>query len=313
MTHMKYQARLVSPKEWDEALAQRIYPLYYCSWWLSASKPLLYVCYENERPVALMSCVLSLKRITTPDFCQYTGLYFLDDSLTLNSKQEVERSLFEALPRHNFLQLNYPPNTRDFLGAYWLGYRQTTRFNYVLDIRSLTDEEAFRKSISRSLRQNLKAAERKNFCYKHTLSTTQLLDVLQQNAQYKGYKSNLQTLKRLITKAIERDAADIVGLCTENGSPAMVALFIRHQRAAYLIAEGTNRELAGKVQLKSLMLMHYIQQVKESIDFIDFEGSMIEPIARIYQALGATQQAYHRIERGHKYNLYYLIKRLLRP
>lgn len=302
--------RSLSPESYATLLEGQRHPLYLTPWWLAVvlteREALRLGCYRGERCVALYTARYTAKQIITPSYCQYTGVYYLDEGLTLYEQQCITQALHAALPSHHYYHVGFAPDYTDWLGLYWLGYRQTTRYNYVWSLAELTSEEAIRQSISSSLRKNLKATVQAGFTFLPSVSTQEALEVLAQTAAYKGYKGDIPLMRRLMDEALVRGAGRLVGIQTATGQLAMVAFWVEHQGVAYLIGEGTNRERSGRYQLKVFMLMNYILLVRSLIDTIDFEGSMLEPIAKIYQALGATQSSYMSITRGRRYSLPFL-------
>ncbi|MDO4692511.1 MAG: hypothetical protein Q4A64_06545 [Porphyromonadaceae bacterium] len=310
-----YTAKRISAEQYETLLSGLVYPLYYEPWWLaeaSRGRAFYIACFSGHTCVAVFACILSYGRLITPPFCQYSGIFFLAEGLSLYEKQVISQTIHKELPKHTYYEVNYPPSYTDWLGLRWLDYKQTTRYNYIWDISGITSREELLRSISSTLRKNLKASERAGFVYVSEVSVDEAMTLLRITADHKKYQSDFALQERLIIRSAERGEGQLVGLRTpDTGQLAMVSFFVRHQRVAYLIAEGNNRTLSGRYQLKTLILLHYILQEQESIDQIDFEGSMLEPIAKIYQALGATQQSYMTITKGNKYSLSSIGARLL--
>lgn len=294
----------VSRSEWDELLSRYTYALYYASWWLdvaSSGSVRYLVARYQETPVAIMAYVYRHREVVMPPYCQYTGVHYLTDELTLGQRQQVEQALLTSLPKHSFLHLHYAPSALDFMGAYWLGYKQSLRYNYVLDLRALSAPSEFVSSITKSLRRNYRASARLQLVYDGYVPMEELLALLSSSAQVKGYKAHLNILARLIQTAREQARVRLIGLREPSGQQLVIgALWVEHQRRAYLIAEGTDRVLASRYQLKTLLLEWYITEVFDSIDMIDFEGSMLKPIAQIYQGYQALREPYHSITRGQR-------------
>lgn len=300
-----------------DLLEEREHPLYFAPWWLEvvlrSEERICLGCYDGAQCLAVFVARRLGAQIITPPYCQYAGVLFLEDSLTDYDKQRVTEAFhaYEVLPRHAYYHLSYPPHYTDWLAHYWLGYRQTTRYNFVWNIAPLPTSEALRQSISRSQRKNLKATERAGFAFLPSVPLTEAERILASTAAYKGYKSDLPLMLRLIERGLTRGSAHIVGVANAEEALAMVAFWVEHQGVAYLIGEGTDRARGGKYQLKLFMLMHYIELCRGRIGLIDFEGSMLEPIAKIYQALGAEQHSYMSIVKGWRHHPLVLCQRLL--
>lgn len=315
-THIaRYRVRSVSDSEWTNALSGRSYPLYYALWWLrpaaSRGELLLYICYKDEtHPVAVMAAMMRHGQIVPPAYTQYTGIYFLDESVEGTTRQAVMKLIMDALPPCNYLHLQCPPDSGDHLAYHWSGYRETTRYNYIWDIRSYPTSDLLLSSISLSLRRNVRSAQRAGFVYTSEVSLQEALQMLSFSSEYKGYQLDLHTLRQLLDAVQSLGLIYLVGVRSPEGELALVSMLVEHQRTLYLIAEGTDRTVTNR-HLKTLLLCGFISEHPLKFDFIDFEGSMLEPIVQIYQGLGAIQQAYHSIWKGTRRNLFYLGKKFL--
>lgn len=299
----------LSSEQYAELMRSRPCPLYYLPWWLQeASSRLIYLlCSAEEEPLAVLVGELDRGRMLTPRFCQYTGILYFDPNFTAQQRQNIDRAIVAALPRHRYFHLNFPPSYIDWLAFYWQEYQQTTRYNYSWDVSEIWDRDHFLASIGTTLRKNLKASERAGFVYDPVIASAEALELFAKTSQYKGYRSDLALQARLIERSLGQGVGRLVGLRTREGELAMAAFWVEHIGCAYLIGEGCDRALSGKHQLKCLLLLHYVLERRGRIDTIDFEGSMLEPIAKIYQALGARQQPYMVVYRGRKYSFEFLI------
>ncbi len=315
----KYSVRPVLLEEWETVLEGRSYALYYASWWLreatSGGERLLYVCWRDLiHPVAVLAAVMRYGQIILPAYCQYTDVLFLDEEINATTRQSLIRLIHSALPPHNYLYMHCPPASVDSLAYHWMAYKQTTRYNYVWDVRPYTTVDEALSSITHSLRRNTRVAQRAGYVYDAEISVAEALSIFDYTSRYKGYKADLEILEQLIQVGKGRHQALLVGIRDAlGGALAMAALIVVHQRRAYLIAEGTNREVSGRHHLKSLLLIHFVAEHRDEVDFIDFEGSMLEPIATIYQGIGASQQLFHSVWQGRRRNLSYFRKKFLIP
>lgn len=311
----RYRIVALDLGDYTSLIAGYRHPLYFAPWWLEVVLPIgqgvCFACYDEDRCLAIFVARLVGRQLITPSFCQYTGVLFLDEELTPYERQSITQAFHHKLPRHTYYHLSYSPSYSDWLGLYWLGYEQTTRYNYLWSVSGFASQQDIRQAMSASQRKNLKATERAGFVFLPTVSVDEVGRILASTASYKGYKSDLPLMLRLIEAGLERGTALVVGVADAMGQLAMVAFWVEHQGVAYLIGEGTDRAVSGKYQLKLFMLMHYIDMMGKRITHIDFEGSMLEPIAKIYQALGAMQQGYMTITRGQRYHPRVLWHRLL--
>ena len=303
---------------WEQILSGHSYALYYAGWWLRASAGSmlrLVGCLRvaDGEVIAVSAFVERHRRTLTPAYCQHTALLVVAEGLSQHDLQELQQTLAEELKRRgHYTALALAPDCLDALGFHWAGYELRTRYNYLWNIggRSVTELKA---SMSRSLRRNLSAAHRAGFTFRESVSPDVALELFARSASYKAFRGQWGILRNLITEGQRRNAIRLIGLTSPNGKAlAIVALIVIHNGTGYLIAEGTNRQIAQRYQLKPLLLCHYLEQTTDQLRAIDFEGSMIRPIAKIYQGLGATTQTYLSLTHGHPYHPAIVISRLLR-
>lgn len=302
---------------WEQILSGRSYALYYAGWWLRAAAGAMLRLVGCRREadgavVAVSAFVDRHRRTLTPPYCQHTALLIVADGLSQHDRQELQQTLAEELKRRgHYIALALAPEYPDALGFHWVGYELRTRYNYLWEIggRSVADLKA---SMSRSLRRNLSAAQRAGFIFQGQVSPEVALDLFARSASYKSFSGQWDALRRLINEGQRRNAIRLVGLTSPDGEAlAIVALIVLHDGIAYLMAEGTDRALAQRYQLKPLLLCQYLEHTNDQPRAIDFEGSMIRPIAKIYQGLGATPQTYLSLTHGHAYHPAVVLSRLL--
>ncbi len=302
-----FNCKPIDFKTYTTLINETEHSLYFAPWWLeticnskkNASLLILLVATPQEN-VALFVAMLEAGQIITADYCQHLGIHYLNADLSLFQKQEICLSIHNAFPKHYFFHLNFSPQISDWLAWYWLGYKQTTRYNYFLPISKIKSPEDFIVSISKNSRKRIKRNIRDGFEYIKGIEITEALPLIFKNAEDKAYKLNQGTVKALIEAALKNKKGDLIGVRNKDRLLAKVSFLVRHQDRVYNIFSGNSRTLGGQ-QLKMFLLMNYIIELEDDIKIFDFEGSMLESVAKIAQAMGATQEPYFYIERGSRY------------
>ncbi len=314
----KFSCESISFEQYSQLISQTKHSLYFAPWWLKTIKQhttdgelIFYAVNLKNEAVAVFVALYKYQQIITADYCQHLGIHYLNEELSPYKQQQVCLVLHQSLPKHHYFNLNLSPNERDWLPWHWAGYSQTTRYNFVLPIDHIHSEEDFIATINRRLRRNLKASIKAGFSYVNKVDVDEALEIFLYNSDYKGYKTKPELLRALIKEGLKTNNADLVGVKNKDGQLAMVSFFVRCDDRTYFIAEGCYRNLCGKHQLKNVLLMNYILQREANITMMDFEGSMIESIAKIYQAMGAIQESYFTIIKGRRYTPYYIAHKLL--
>ncbi len=281
--------------------------LYFAPWWLETiisnqkeAQPIFILVSTPQKDVALFVAMLQFGQIITADYCQHLGLCYLQEHLNLHQKQEIVQKIDETLPKHYFFHLNFSPKISDWLAWHWLDYRQTTRYNYQLPIANIKSKEDFIQGISKNSRRRISKNIRDGFSYERAVSLAEALPLILKNANDKGYKLKEGIVKALLNQALENKTGDIIGIRDKEGKLAKVSFLVRHQERVYNIFSGNSR-VSGGQQLKMFLLMNYIVELEDSIKIFDFEGSMLKEVAKIAQAMGATQEPYFTIKKGSRY------------
>ncbi len=302
-----FNCKAIDFKTYTTLINETEHSLYFAPWWLetinkskkNASLLLLLVATPQEN-VALFVAILEAGQIITADYCQHLGIHYLNADLSLLQKQEICLSIHNALPKHHFFHLNFSPQISDWLAWYWLGYKQTTRYNYILPISKINSTEDFIALISKNSRKRIKRNIRDGFAYVKGIDVDEALPLIFKNADDKAYKLNQDIVKVLIKTALKNKKGELIGIRNKDGLLAKVSFLVRHQDRVYNIFSGNSRTLGGQ-QLKMFLLMNYIIELGDEIKFFDFEGSMLESIAKIAQAMGGSQEPYFCIEKGSRY------------
>ncbi len=312
-----FNCRTIDFNTYSTLISKVEHSLYFAPWWLETiiqnkknSSLLLLEVATPQKKVALFVAMQESGQIITADYCQHLGICYLTSNLNLYQKQEICLSIHNALPKHHFFHLNFSAKITDWLAWHWLGYKQTTRYNYILPISKIKSAESFINLISKNSRKRIKRNIRDGFTYCDNIELSEALPLIMHNAHHQGYKLNENIVKALIEKSLANKSSDLIGIRAKNGKLAKVSFLVRHQERVYNIFSGNSRTLGGQ-QLKMFLLMNYIIDLDENIKLFDFEGSMLESVAKIAQAMGASQEPYFTIRKGNRYALPILWQKML--
>jgi hypothetical protein len=283
-------------------------PVYVMDWWLDTVcgannwDVLLYE--QKDNVEAAMVFYLPCKGIITmPAHTQTMGIWFnpaFEDkkySKNLHRKQMIGKYFIEHLPAHDYFLQNFHYSFTDWLPFYWKGYRQTTRYNYILpDIGNL---EELWKNLSENIKRNIEKARKKyHLTIKPDVSLEMFIELHRQTyerQQMKAYRPDI--LAKLIEVSCKRNQGRIWGAADEEGRLHVAVFVVYHNRCAYYIASGSNPSLR-KSGAHAYVLWEMIKEASETIAIFDFEGSMIEGIEHLFKGFGAIQMPYHTITKG---------------
>ncbi|CAA0151128.1 hypothetical protein [Tenacibaculum maritimum] len=216
--------------------------------------------------------------ITQPYFCQQLGVF----SKNVILEREVVRFI-KKIPKYFFkvvLQFNFQ-NKMDIPKA-------MQRENYVLSLKK-GKTEIF-KNYNKNRKRDYKKAEKRNFTLEKNLDSELFIKFIEEvpkNYELDSYPfSILKNLAKLKNQYIF-----IWGIKEDNALMASLLFLKDKHRITYLMPiisnEGKKRGYA------TLLVTKLIETFSESDLILDFEGSMLEGIARFYRSFGAKKETYY--------------------
>ena len=281
-------------------------PLFSRDWWLDAvckGKWDVLLCEEKGRIRAAMPLYLPLPKIVSMPPCTQTmGVWFAKESddakyaTVLGKRQEICKAFIEELKKYTAFLQNFHYGITDWLPFYWAGYRQTTRYTYLLhDIRQT---EGLRTNMSVHLRRNIAKAKKHCLAIKQGIPAEDFLRVHSLSFERQGRKPvHVDTLERLINVCRARNQGDLWGAYDEAGHLHAVAFVVWQESSAWYLAGGADPVFRDS-RAHALVLWEAIQTVSAYTDRFDFEGSMLPGVERFFREFGAVQTPYFTISRG---------------
>jgi hypothetical protein len=283
-------------------------PLYSRDWWLDCvcgEKDWDVLLYEQEEKIeASMPFYSPCKGvITMPPYAQTLGIWFnpafegIKYSKNIQRKQLICDYFIERLPPHRYFLQNFHYSFTDWLPFYWKGYRQTTRYNYILpDISDLIESE---KKLGRGARNSLHHARDKyHLVVKKNVSADSFMEIVIQTYERQGLRVyEPEVLRKLIDLSISRNQGDIWGAYDENGQLHAAEFIVWQDSCAYVIAGGNKMELKRSGG-KALAMWEAICDVSKVSASFDFEGSMLKGVEFFFREFGAIQKPYFSISKG---------------
>lgn len=301
----------MSSKEKYRALCDReeSIPIFSRDWWLDT------VCgpdhweallaERNGQIQAAMPLYIPTRGIVSmPSYTQTMGPWIksapADTKYTteLGRRQAICQQFAEELRRYpRFLQ-NFAYDITDWLPFYWAGYKQTTRYTYLLN--HITDETEVWRNMNPNIRRNiLKARDKLRLSIRRGIPVRQLLEIQEYTfkRQHLRNKSDTHVLERLVDICRKRGQGDIWGGYDQEGHLHAAAFVVWQPRSAYYIAGGGDPAYRAS-GAQSLVLWEAICHASSFTDRFDFEGSMLPGVERFFRGFGAIQTPYFTISKG---------------
>ncbi len=242
---------------------------------------------------------MGFKIITQPKMNQNLGPWVKPANgkycKALAYEKDVLQALANGIPPFHYYAQSWHYQRVNWLPFYWLGFKQTTRYTYVIDNRGV--EECVWRDFQENIRTDVrKARERLGIVVRPAQNIFEILDAVEKTFIRQGKRSPYtgEVIERLDASASSRNARDMIVAEGPGGVVHAAAYIVRDADTAYYLMGGGDPELRSS-GATSLCLWEAIRMQPEHIKRFDFEGSMIEPIERFFRAFGARQVPYFRV------------------
>jgi hypothetical protein len=285
-------------------------PIFFQPWWLDivCQKGIWEVCLvqnKEGKTLGLMPYYLETffgaKIIRTPPFTPYLGVW-LDYSTCSDRlhnrygfENQVIGELIDQLPKVISYHQVHPEQLQNWLPFYWRGYRQTTRYTYILDMMDTLQIQEGMKDKTRNL---IRKAEKFGLSINQEKDLGKFTFVHQKtfSRQLIKYPHNLEIFGSL-HEEIQRREQGAIYFAEDNKGLAHAALYlIWDHETAYCWQLGVDTELSksGAVQL---LIWHTIQEAIKMGKRYNLEGSMLPHIEPVFRAFGAERRPVFQIRK----------------
>lgn len=215
----------------------------------------------------------------------------------LAREKDLVEQLAARLPPHHHFAHNLSPANTNWLPWHWLGYAQTTRYTYTLDLSQ--GEKALWDGFLPKVRTDArKALSRFGLEVRSDLGIEAFLAVQRQTFARQGLDTAVpdDVIKRLDAACAERGCRKIFFAVDAQRRIHAAAYLVWDAHRAYYLMGGGDPQLRNS-GATSLALWESIRFAATVSQIFDFEGSMMEPVERFVRGFGADQLPYHRISR----------------
>lgn len=208
----------------------------------------------------------------------------------LAREHKLLEALLDDLPPFDYLSYTFDPSFTNWLPFYWKGLSGSLRATYVLD--DVTDLDAVWHGMSDTTRNHIRAAESALEIHEDR-SVERLAEAIASTFARQGRSMPfaLEMLDRLHRAVREHDAGTVLSATDELGQLHAALMVVWDESRAYNLAGGAITELRSS-GAQSLLLWHGIRLAAERVPVFDFEGSMIEGVARFFRGFGSRPWPY---------------------
>jgi len=282
-------------------------PLFLQPWWLEAVAPGRWdyvVVRRGEGIAAAMPYVfkerLGWKMIEGPLKTPYLGPWLRKSTAKyanrLGEEKELLTELIDGLPSCIVFRQSFHPGITNWLPFYWKGFSQTTKYTYRFE--DVSDLEAVWKETRENVRTDIKKA-RKTLTVEESEDFQIVLDLHKLTCERQGFRFGHtdDEMHALHRECLAHACCKILVAKDGTGRPHSAGYFLWDATTVYYYTSGADPELRNS-GAGSLVIWSGIELASTLKKSFDFEGSMEEPIERVFRAFGARQVPYFSVVRS---------------
>lgn len=257
--------------------------LYVHGWYLDLVaegwQALVFGDYEYVMPLPVKSR-FGIKYVYQPTFCQQLGIY-------PNPPLEIQK-LFAAFLRKRFRLISYQLSTENNVTAFE-GYQSVQKVNYTMPLSFGVGARV--DGFSNHARRNIAGARKNNVnimkgLLPHTYLESKKL-LLKKSPDEMAY----QALTRLMANTVLSGKGVIYAAWSSDNSLCAAAFLIFDMNRIYYLNAFSTEE-GRKNRAMYAIVDEIIKEFTGSGFILDFEGSVIEGVARFYKGFGAAPENY---------------------
>lgn len=205
-------------------------------------------------------------------------------------EKELLNELIDGLPQWDYFEASFHHRMTNWLPFYWRGFQQTTRYTYLLE--HISDLDAVWGGLHESVRRNIRKA-RRQLRVGTDIRLDRLLDFVELTFRRQGERLpfSRELMFRIDAACSSRGARRTFFAEDAQGRIHAVLYLVADEHYAYYLLGGADPQLRES-GAQNLLLWEAIRCASDMGRMFDFEGSMIEPVERIFRGFGARQVPY---------------------
>ncbi|MFN4256105.1 MAG: GNAT family N-acetyltransferase [Saprospiraceae bacterium] len=236
--------------------------------------------------------------VSMPPLCRMMGPWLLPKHRNTDDEHRIYAELLAQMPRFAAFQQDGNYQFTNWLALYWQGWRQTTRYSYVLNINDLG---VVWQGMAADYRNHKIKKASQQVRIRRGGDLAELYRVHNLSFGRQGMKppfafAFLKNLDAALAAHQAREVFFAEDLAT--GATHAIAYVIWDKTAAYLLLAGDDPALRAS-GAGVLVIWEAIKFASEELRLpvFDFAGSMIPGVERVRRQFGARQQPYFRVQK----------------
>jgi hypothetical protein len=282
-------------------------PIFSQPWWLDTVCPDQWdviLIEKGDRIIASFPyCITKIRRVFThigmPPLTQKLGPYIVYDAnkttedKRINYEHEIYNEIIANIPRCDDFLINFDWKHKNWLPFYWKGYRQTTRYSYILD--NIADHDGITQRYSKSKKQPIQKAK-KELEFKSDLPIDIFYEyftkVVHERVENVSFSKEL--FSRLCHAVYANKSGKIFYCVDKNNDIHAINMIVWDSECAYYLLAMREKKYNTSGGTEYLV-DNSIKYVSKFVNRFDFEGSMIKGVEESYRRYGTRQTEYYQI------------------
>ena len=286
-------------------------PLFMQAWWLDAASEenwdVIFAKIHDEIAgffVFSYQEKFGKKIITNHPLTQYAGPYiFYPDGINKSETYSFENKVYTdlitqlALKNIDFIEINCHHSFKNHQQFFWNGYKQTTKYTYILE--NIYDREKLLKEMSYSQRGKRIKKASNDYYFSLNLSADDFYNFYNENLkeQDKTIFYSKEYFLRLHNAAKNKNQGQIISIYNKENKLLAALWTVWDNECAYNMIMTSDKKKKCS-EGTTLLIWETIKFLADKTKHYDFEGSMIKGVALRNQSYGATALAYHCISKS---------------
>ena len=291
--------------DWDMFVEQSPQGDIFCySWWLEAttnSHFKIITVIENGVMVAGIPIAYDKNgRINEPFLTRTLGVLYkpqqqLSEHKQISNQRQWLNALLEELPLNNFVQMCFHHNFTDWLPLKWKGFKQTTKYTYIIGYNGKSIEDIW-NGLNNLTKRIIAKAQKNAINVEISDDIKNLYNYVLLSYQRQGLTFNIsfEEFNRL-DEAIKKNGKRIIFKASDNvGHIHSMLYFSFNAKSAYFLISGSDPQYR-EFGAFPLAMWEAIKHFYGKTEYFNFGGSVIEPIERHFRGYGGTLTPYFHI------------------
>lgn len=222
-----------------------------------------------------------IRYVYPPVYCQQLGVFPVPP-------ESVRKTMAACLKKH-FRYISYQINASDS-PKFYEGFSITTKTNLVLNLGK--PYEVLSKQFTTHARRNINTAAKAGVRVEKGLAPEKFIQIKKTASAIN--QPDLTILEKLLIETTQKGQGKIYAAYADTGEICAATFVLADANRLYYLNAFSTEE-GKKHRAMYAIVNHIIEEFAGNNFSIDFEGSIIDGIARFYKGFGATEENYSRV------------------